>query len=166
MLQPAQWVLAAGYLAVALLCAAQTAAIAYHRHRFRSFRVGFLLLSLLWTAVKGAFWLREPAGWSLLELILLSKVPTAGQLASYLFFLVFCAQHVHRRSWQATHGRRCWGFFALANAASVGCVVAFGLLASAESGSGSAALAEHGPPPCPLCLTLSPPHPTHLRLRV
>jgi len=143
----AQLALAACYYAVSLICGFQTATIAYHGHQLRSFRVGFLLLSLTWTALKGVFWL-DVEGWTLLEWVLFSKLPTCGQMASYLFFLIFCAQQVHRRSWAEKHSRRCWLFFAAANLASLGSVVGFTVLAlvagngGAGGGSGSAATAE------------------------
>jgi uncharacterized membrane protein YgcG len=133
--------LAACYFAVVLLCAVQVARIAYHGHQLRSFRVGFLALSLAWTALKGIFWLNVQ-GWTLLEWVMFSKLPTCGQMASYLFFLIFCAQHVHRKSW-AVQGPRCWLGFALANLATLGSVVGFTVPALLEGDAdGSAATAE------------------------
>ena len=138
----AQLALAACYYAVSLICGLQVSTILYYGHQLRSFRVGFLLLSLTWTALKGVFWL-DVEGWTLLEWVLFSKLPTCGQLASYLFFLIFCAEHVHRSSWAEKHSRRCWLFFAAANIFSLGSVVGFTALALAgDDGSGSAATAE------------------------
>lgn len=129
--------LAACYCAVVLHCIVQTARIAYHGHQLRSFRVGFLLLSTAWMALKGIFWLNVQR-WSLLGLVVFSELPPCGQMASYLFFLIFCAQHVHRQSW-AVKGPRCWLAFALANLATLGSVVGFTITALVERGSDSSA---------------------------
>ena len=131
--------LAACYCAVALHCIAQTARIAYHGHPLRSFRVGFLLLSTAWMVLKGIFWLNVQR-WSLLGLVVFSELPPCGQMASYLFFLIFCAQHVHRQSW-AVYGARCWLAFALANLATLGSVVGFTISALIERDSDSSAAA-------------------------
>lgn len=135
--------LAVCYYAVVLLCIVQTARIAYHGHQLRSFRVGFLLLSTTWMALKGIFWL-DVQNWSLLGLVVFSELPPCGQMASYLFFLIFCAQHVHRDSW-AVQGPRCWLVFTLANLATLGSVVGFTIpaLMARDSDSSAATTEQH-----------------------
>ena len=133
--------LAACYYAVVLVCIVQMARIVYHGHPLRSFRVGFLLLSTAWMALKGIFWLNVQS-WSLFGLVVFSELPPCGQMASYLFFLIFCAQHVHRKSW-TVQGPRCWLAFVLANLATLGSVVGFTIPALiARHGEGSAATIE------------------------
>lgn len=129
--------LAGCYYAVVLLCIVQTVRIAYHGHQLRSFRVGFLLLSTTWMVLKGTFWLNVQS-WSLLGLVVFSELPPCGQMASYLFFLIFCAQHVHRESW-AVQGPRCWLGFSLANLATLGSVVGFTIPALIARDSDSSA---------------------------
>ena len=135
--------LAVCYYAVVLLCIVQTARIAYHGHQLRAFRVGFLLLSTTWMALKGTFWLNEQS-WSLLGLVVFSELPPCGQMASYLFFLIFCAQHVHRESW-AVQGPRCWLGFTLANLATLGSVVGFTIpaLIAKDSDSSASTIEQH-----------------------
>lgn len=134
--------LAACYFAVVLLCIVQTTRIAYYGHRVRSFRVGFLVLSIGWMALKGVFWLSVQS-WSLIGLVVFSELPPCGQMASYLLFLVFCAQHVHRQIW-AVQGPRYWLAFTAANLATLGSVVGFSIpaLLARDSDSSAASATE------------------------
>jgi hypothetical protein len=116
-----QLVLAVCYGLVCLGCAWQVAVIWFHGHMLRSYRVGFLSLSGFWTVLRAAFWLNSSRE-AVVLMAIFDWMPTAGQLASYMLFLVFCEKQVHPRQW-GRRSCRCWLMCGGATLASVATII-------------------------------------------
>jgi hypothetical protein len=133
-----QLILGIGYLVVCVACAAQVTVTWWRGHSMWGFRVGFLALSSFWTLLKGVAWLSLsslPAGFAG---IIGGSLPTVGQLASYLFFIGFCAQQVHSATW-GQHSVRFWVLFATAMVTAMGATIVFGTVVGSQNDSSSGA---------------------------
>jgi len=108
------FVLAILYVVITLVCVFQLARILYFRHNLLHYQFGFLLYTLVWTLLRGLFWMFLP--WkSEIELVL-QGTAILLQFSTFTFLVLFYVQMIHkgRGEWSGMRTRSV-GLFAAVN---------------------------------------------------